>query len=93
MKLSVEEWTAGMDAKQLRACIARFEDEIEALRGKQPMNDEDKKWIVELEKAARVRTPVGSAYAIALALMHISARLEDLTIEIREAGDNKPAKK
>ena len=34
MSLSVEEWTSGMDAKQLRACIARFEDELLALRAR-----------------------------------------------------------
>jgi hypothetical protein len=87
MRLSVEEWTAGMDAKQLRACIARFEDEIEELRGK-PMNDEDKKWITELEKAARVRTPVGATYAVALALMHVAAQLERIAI-VQE--DEEPA--
>ena len=89
MRLSVEEWTSGMDAKQLRACIARFEDEIEELRGK-PMNDNDKKWITELEKAAKIRTPVGATYAVALALMHIASKLEDLASEIREAGDYRP---
>ena len=32
--MSVEEWTSGMDAKQLRACIARFEDEEKWLRAR-----------------------------------------------------------
>jgi hypothetical protein len=32
MVLSVEEWTAGMDASQLRACLARFQEDIHSLR-------------------------------------------------------------
>ena len=32
--MNVEEWTAGMDSRQLRACIARFEDETKALRAR-----------------------------------------------------------
>ena len=54
------------------------------------MNDDDKKWITELEKAAKIRTPVGATYAVALALMHIASKLEDLASEIREAGDYRP---
>jgi hypothetical protein len=34
MSVSVEEWTSGMDARQLRACIARFEDEEKRLRAR-----------------------------------------------------------
>jgi hypothetical protein len=34
MKLSVEEWTAGMDERRLRACIARFEEDEVALRAR-----------------------------------------------------------
>lgn len=42
------------------------------------MNDETMKWITELEKAARIRTPVGAGYAVALALMHVAAQLEKI---------------
>lgn len=42
------------------------------------MNDDATKWITELEKAARIRTPVGATYAVALALMHVAAQLEKL---------------
>jgi hypothetical protein len=42
------------------------------------MNDEAMKWITELEKAAKVRTPVGATYAVALALMHVAAQLEKI---------------
>jgi hypothetical protein len=42
------------------------------------MNDEALKWVTELEKAAKVRTPVGATYAVALALMQIAAQLEKI---------------
>ena len=42
------------------------------------MNDDAMKWITELEKAAKVRTPVGATYAVALALMHVAAQLEKI---------------
>jgi len=42
------------------------------------MNDEAVKFVAWLEKAATIRTPVGSAYAVALALMHVAAQLEKL---------------
>jgi hypothetical protein len=42
------------------------------------MNDEAVKFVAWLEKAATIRTPVGSAYAIALALMHVAAQLEKI---------------
>ena len=41
-------------------------------------DDDDKKWITELEKAAKIRTPVGATYAVALALMHVAAQLEKI---------------
>jgi hypothetical protein len=42
------------------------------------MNDDAVKFVAWLEKAATIRTPVGSAYAIALALMHVAAQLEKI---------------
>lgn len=42
------------------------------------MNDDAMKWITELEKAARIRTPVGAGYAVALALMHVASSIEKL---------------
>ncbi len=57
------------------------------------MNDGDKKWIEELQKASRVRTPVGSAYAIALALMHVAAQLEKLAARDDEDPPAKAMKK
>jgi hypothetical protein len=42
------------------------------------MNDDAMKWITELEKAARIRTPVGATYAVALALMQVAAQLEKI---------------
>jgi hypothetical protein len=53
------------------------------------MNDEAMKWITELEKAAKIRTPVGATYAVALALMHIAAQLE----KIAAKGDDDPPAK
>ena len=49
------------------------------------MNDEAMKWVTELEKAAKIRTPVGATYAVALALMHIASKIEDVASEIRES--------
>ena len=43
------------------------------------MNDDAMKWISELEKAAKVRTPVGATYAVALALMHVASAIEKHT--------------
>jgi hypothetical protein len=40
------------------------------------MNDETMKWIAELERAAKIRTPVGATYAVALALMHVAMQIE-----------------
>lgn len=34
MPLSTEEWTSGMDAKQLRACITRLDEENAQLKAK-----------------------------------------------------------
>jgi hypothetical protein len=50
------------------------------------MNDDKaNEWIAWLQKAATVRTPVGSAYAIALALMHVAEQLEKIA-----ERDNEP---
>jgi hypothetical protein len=51
-------------------------------------NEEAKAWKVELQKAAKIRTPVGSTYAVALALTEIAMQLERLVaaIEDRPAG-------
>ena len=55
------------------------------------MNDEAMKWVTELEKAAKIRTPVGATYAVALALMHVAAQLEKIAQAARDANDE-PAK-
>ena len=54
------------------------------------MNDDDKKWITELEKAAKIRTPVGATYAVALALMHIASAIEKHTEAAKEPFDIRP---
>jgi hypothetical protein len=36
----------------------------------------NEKWIAELEKYAKVKTPVGATYAVALALERIAMQLE-----------------
>ena len=58
------------------------------------MNDEATKWITELEKAAKVRTPVGATYAVALALMHVASAIEKHTAAMGDAdlGPNKAKK-
>lgn len=48
------------------------------------MNDDAMKWVTELEKAAKIRTPVGATYAVALALMHVASAIEKHTAAIAE---------
>jgi hypothetical protein len=57
----------------------------------------NEKWIAELEKYAKVKTPVGATYAVALALERIAMQLEKMaekaTTYTEEPWSSKATKK